>query len=206
MAKEYKTYAQFSNAAYAPDNEKLVPKGYARDTSLSDKDRSVYHNASTKHTVVAFRGTDVRNKGDLLADAAIATGHHALTKRFRDSTNRTRAAVKKYGKENVEVTGHSLGGTQAMHVSSALNLPGHAFNPGASYDQTIKDIRKKPIKGIKKVLGAVIPSLKRKFKSKANVYLVKGDPISGGHMLTNENKVVVKKKARKSAHSLENFL
>lgn len=199
-------YANFSNAAYSPDDVSKIPTGYARDTELSDNDRSVYHNASTKHTVVAFRGTNPKNAKDLAADVAIATGKEGFTKRFNDSNKVTRKAVQKYGKENVELTGHSLGGSQALYVSEKQGLKAHAFNPGAAFDQLVKDVKKKPVAIAKKVLGAIVPKLKKKSKPNASVYLVKGDPISAGHNLTNHTKIIVKKKARKNAHSLENFM
>lgn len=43
-----------------------------------------------------------------------------------------RRANEKYGAANVSLTGHSLGGTKALHAQVAQNNHTVVFNPGAS--------------------------------------------------------------------------
>jgi len=54
-----------------------------------------------------------------------------LSGRFRGAEKAYRNTAKKYGKENVQVTGHSLGGSQAVHVGRKYGVEGTAFEPGS---------------------------------------------------------------------------
>ena len=54
-----------------------------------------------------------------------------LSGRFKGAEKAYRNTAKKYGKENVQVTGHSLGGSQAVHVGMKYGVQGTAFEPGS---------------------------------------------------------------------------
>ena len=61
-----------------------------------------------------------------------------LSRRFTGADKTFRDAQSKYGKGNVEVTGHSLGGSQAMFIGKKYNAKGIAFEPGIGPLDTAK--------------------------------------------------------------------
>lgn len=67
----------------------------------------------------------------------LALGVESLSVRFHQSLKTTNQAITKYGKVNVSVTGHSLGGTQALYANSKTGVKAVAFNPGASIPQAV---------------------------------------------------------------------
>lgn len=127
--------ALLSRAAYEYGSDKfagMVPDGLVVDTQLSDHDATVFYSKQTNRAYVAFRGTNPKDWTDLVADAFIATGREFLHPRFHRAVSRTREVQSKYGADNVRVTGHSLGGTQAMYVNAHTGVPATAYNPGFS--------------------------------------------------------------------------
>ncbi|NIQ79357.1 MAG: hypothetical protein GTN93_14970, partial [Anaerolineae bacterium] len=79
---------------------------------LSNKRNAVYHDPTTRRVVVAFRGTDFSDTYDVWEDVRIATGTFAGAERVQKGKDIAKQAAKKYGVplEDVELTGHSLGG------------------------------------------------------------------------------------------------
>jgi hypothetical protein len=88
----------------------------------------------------------------------------------------------------VSLTGHSLGGTQALHVNRSLDVPTDVYNPGLG-------------------LGDVRDSLKNKsIKNKATIHTTGYDPISMLSPLISKSKTVFKLgKKLMNPHSLKNF-
>jgi hypothetical protein len=131
-------YAKLAQAAYAfrTDGEHKVPAGWAVDKDLSAHDYATFVNQTTGKAVIGFRGTylgkDVKNTvRDLASDAFIALNAVKYSPRFHTSLRVTKKAIAKYGFANVSVTGHSLGGTQAMFINQKTGVEAHVFNPGA---------------------------------------------------------------------------
>lgn len=124
--------ATLSEISYARnDNEKeqnALKLGYTIDRDLSNYNHSVFKKGNK--VVLAFRGTNPTNLDDLAADFNIALGqrsHH----RFSDAEKISREVEKKYGSD-FTVTGHSLGGTLALHVNQMHGKKAKVFNPGSS--------------------------------------------------------------------------
>jgi hypothetical protein len=124
-------YAQLSKKAY--DNDKTL-YGYKTIPEFSTEDRTVYQQDGTGHVVIAFRGTNVSDIRDTSTDLLLAAGATGLSHRFYNAENVTSAVIKKYGRKNVTVTGHSLGGSQALHVSRKFGVNAYVYNPHVSYD------------------------------------------------------------------------
>lgn len=168
--------ADFAQAAYTDD----PPAGYAIDTELSGPDRKVYHRQG--HAVIAFKGTTPTNWRDLSVDAAMGINVESLTNRFKKSLEVTDRAIDKYGKENLFLTGHSLGGSQALHVHRKTGIQGAAYNPFVS-EKTSVELRKN--QWLKKNLS---DSDLQKFKLKRSntiqdnfkIHSIFGDPVSLG--------------------------
>ena len=115
-------------AAAAYQKNRLVDDHiYLKD--LSNVDRAVYQHKKTKKVTIAFRGTDPTNWRDLTTDALMTTGWGSWGTRFKNARKITEEVIRRYGKENVVVTGHSLGGAQALHVSQRYGVKAEVFNP-----------------------------------------------------------------------------
>ena len=163
------------------------------DQDLSDKDRFTFYHPATKKAVVSFRGTNVTNIGDLAADVAIAKGQQNHAIRFKNSKKLTEKAIQKYGKENVSLTGHSLGGSQAIMVAQQLGLTAHAYNPGV---------------GPKTALTQAISKLfSKNTKGSVNIYHTgMKDPISALSPALRGNVRRIAPRFSKNPHSVDNFI
>lgn len=81
--------------------------------------------------ILAYRGTRPTNLDDLNTDAAIFSGQHRTDNphpRFIEAQNHYDFVTEKYGE--VDVTGHSLGGTLADYIGRSNNARAVVFNPG----------------------------------------------------------------------------
>lgn len=143
----YHEHALLSAAAYNPTKYEKQYKGlgYDIDQGLSQKSRTVFYNKSTQKAVIAYKGTDPSHLSDLIADGQIANGMAPyLSGRFRGAEKVYRQARRKYGASNVEVTGHSLGGSQAVHIGRKYGAKGIAFEPGVgihdAYSRATSDL------------------------------------------------------------------
>lgn len=121
----YENYQRLAMASYHPKHAN-VP-GYTILNEYSGPDRTVYQNNQTGKVVVAYRGTNPKNWRDLTTDAAMALNLH--THRFTNSDNITKKVIERYGKGNVSLTGHSLGGSQALYFSDKYGVHSEAYNP-----------------------------------------------------------------------------
>jgi hypothetical protein len=158
------------------DERGISKRGYEVDKELSGKDWTVYHNPKTKKTSIKYRGTDVTNWRDLSTDALIAMGLQGVGSRFRRAEKVYDRTVSKYGgkKEDVNVYGHSLGGTLALHVNQTRGAKANAYNPGSG-----------PLEPIKNLYNAGAAALgnkkaKRRIRNQRKAYIERnvGDPLS----------------------------
>lgn len=134
--------AKLSALAYEKDPAKLRRAarklGFDVDDELSTANHTVFKNRKTGSVTISYRGTDPSNVDDLLADKDIALGKRDH-QRFKDALHVAKQTQKKYGADKVDVTGHSLGGTQALHVYETLVVNARVYNPGAApKNQTFK--------------------------------------------------------------------
>ena len=143
----YHEHAVLSAAAYNPAKYKKQYEGlgYSIDSSLSQKSRTVFYNKERHKAVIAYKGTDPKHMSDLIADGQIVNGMAPyLSGRFRGAEKVYRQTRRKYGKANVEVTGHSLGGSQALHIGRKYGAKGTAFEPGVglhdAYSRAVSDL------------------------------------------------------------------
>lgn len=74
---------------------------------------------------------------DISTDAAMALGlEKSALNRFRNAEKVTKQLVDAYGKNNVVAVGHSLGGSQSLHVSNKFGIEAHAIKPHITYNET----------------------------------------------------------------------
>jgi len=133
LTDEDKLLARLSNQAYehAKGNKLETIGNYSLLDAASTDNYVVYRNNHTNHTVLSFRGTDPSLSGDLVADAHIAMGTQKLSKRFKASEDAYKRLRQQVGNGEITLTGHSLGGALANHVSKAFGQHATTFNPGA---------------------------------------------------------------------------
>lgn len=131
-------HANLSELAYKPadvQDREAQRLGYRVDRSLSNPNATTFTN-DRGEAIVSYRGTNPTNLDDLAADLHIVTGSRKH-KRFDEAEDLARRVKAKYGDKKVQATGHSLGGTRALHVNKKLGLNAHVFNPGAGIGDTV---------------------------------------------------------------------
>lgn len=130
---EEDTHAVLSNLAYVENQEErqnlATEFGWTVDPELSDINATLFYNHQLEKAILAFRGTNIKNRDDLAIDSDIAFGKRDHT-RFNEAVQRTEKAAGKY--KDLNLTGHSLGGTLALHAYEKLGTPTRVYNPGAS--------------------------------------------------------------------------
>lgn len=151
-----KTANEFAMKSYETDFDNKHVEGYNIVADLTTDDRTVWE--KNGKAIIAFRGTDptgfrdemegfmpttkkelIQNAlkngwysrafRDTTTDILLALDLQDYSHRFWNAEKVTKKAIERYGKDNVQVVGHSLGGTQAMHVSRKFDVRGVAFNP-----------------------------------------------------------------------------
>lgn len=163
------------------------------DQEFSDKNRTTYYHPHSKKAVVSFRGTKLNNIFDLATDVAIAKGSENNTGRFIDSLRLTKSVVKKYGKDNVTLTGHSLGGTQAIKIGQKTGLQSYAYNPGVGPKTGV-------LQGLKKLLTGKKSNNVQIFHTGTKDFISALAPLMDGNVRR------VAPKFRNNAHGIDNFI
>ena len=150
-AEKYKKFSSLAYKKHAGNIEAgLKNTGYFLDNELSDREHKVFFNPAAKKAVVAYRGTDMKDKdriwSDLKSDFNIMLGREKVDKRFQNANKQFEEAMHKYKKKGytLDTTGHSLGGALATHVNRSNphevreNL---SFSRGAGF---LEPFRKRP--------------------------------------------------------------
>lgn len=204
IKKTYKNHLKKINATgrgkwkNVKDDETLFSQGYEIDKELSGNDWKTYYNPSTGKSTIRYRETDPKNWRDLTTDALIGVGLQGLGSRFKRAEKVYDKASKKYGgKQNVDVIGHSLGGSMALHVNQTRGAKATAFNPGAG-----------PLEPVKRIGNQILAKLgnkkaKRRIRNqKKNAEIIRnvGDPISFFSMFGGEQKKHIKLPSDVNAH------
>lgn len=139
-------FALLSKKSYGNSIKEREVEGFDILPEHTSPDRTVYRHRATGKTIIAFRGTDahdwsggIHSKGfrDLTTDAILAAGEQERSHRFQNSENATARLVKQYGRSNVIATGHSLGGSQALHVSNKFGIHAEVYNPHVDWESSV---------------------------------------------------------------------
>jgi predicted esterase YcpF (UPF0227 family) len=162
---EQHKYARLSKGSYRTyrgENKELdeMLKGFTEtenfvvDTQLTNANATIFHNVKTGETVIAInRGIDpgslnineiektkLPNFSDRKTDGAILIGQEAKTARFLEAEKTFQKTVNKYGKESINLTGHSLGSGQSLYIGEKFDVPSCNFNGTVSVNQALEDI------------------------------------------------------------------
>lgn len=154
--------------------DRLKQEGYSLDTELSNDRAKVYTNG--KQTLLAYRGTVPTDREDLSADKSILLNKYQDHSSFKDAEKLYERTRDKYKDNDIHLSGHSLGGTKAIHVSKKYGVKNSTvFNPGTG--------------------------IARMDTPNTKVYNVKGDPISGR---VDKSDVLIDRNAG-NPHTLSNY-
>ena len=132
-------YAIMNKAAYS-SNPRSILQEYGKGNFKilrEDPDFLVIKDDLTGKINFVVKGTDVSNtKGkrleDLKEDLHIVLNKPETMKRLKEMRTVAKSLIKTYGKENIIITGHSLGGYITADISNGLGVKGVAFNIGSS--------------------------------------------------------------------------
>lgn len=167
------TKALLSKAAYNKNPEEFVrEKGlkYVVDKELSGKDWTTFVDPHGKATI-AYRGTNPKNWRDVTTDVLVGLGLERFGSRFKRAKNVASKAKKKYA--NVDLTGHSLGGSLALFAATKEKIAANVFNPGmakpwyTNKQSTIYGTIGDPISNISTINPLVAPLLKSRIRVEA---------------------------------------
>lgn len=141
MPQEDMEYSIASQLAYQyyDNNNDAEQIQQALDTYLADYTFDPEYSTDNASTfirpdgtaIIAYRGTRPTNFDDLNTDASILAGQHRTDTphpRFVEAVNHYNLVKNKY--TNVDLTGHSLGGTLADYVGRMHDERAVVFNPG----------------------------------------------------------------------------
>lgn len=192
LTQEERYMALVSSLSYKTGQErsdvmKLLP-GFSIVDDLSDENSVVVETTDKKTSVIGYRGTKPTNVGDLVADYHIAFGKMKESNRFKEAEMKYTKVKEIY--PEVKVTGHSLGGAQAIHVAKMFGVQCWAWNPGQGVsEEYLNDNR-------------IYPNIR--------TYHIIGDPISETAGLENPKMVYrfpkVSSKNPLANHALTNFV
>lgn len=110
-----------------PENRKQSSNGWTYKETYSNPKSGFYSEVYTKgdKAILVMRGTERQSgKKELLKDAGndIQMGLEYLPFQMKDAEEAYLSTVNKYGKENVILTGHSLGGSEAQILGAKYGV------------------------------------------------------------------------------------
>ena len=109
-----------SKRVYA-NNKHLDTNGWEFKKTIANKNNAFYSEVYTKNNkaILVIRGTEITTRDDF---SAINMGLGYLPWQMKDAENAYIQTVRKYGKENVILTGHSLGGSEAQILGAKYGV------------------------------------------------------------------------------------
>ena len=158
--------------------------GYQIDRGMSDGEHIVLRNDTERKAIVAFRGTDAGTLADLDADVSLALhgSDYSGIPRFDRALSRFEQARRELDGYDLSVTGHSLGGSQAMWV--ARNNPGvkaKVFNPGIT-GPTGKQVLKSEFRNVTGNLLGKRDKYEGSEYNNIDIIRMDGDIVSSGYV------------------------
>lgn len=141
LTPEEKLMAWVSKLAYKKIQNRremiLSRPEYFIDETLSGDNSVVVVPTEEDHAIIGFRGTNPTRLDDIIAGIHVLADTLDKSVRFKDALATYRQVSQKYGL--VKVTGHSLGGTQAIYIARKFPVDCWAWNPGQGISKRYLD-------------------------------------------------------------------
>jgi hypothetical protein len=137
-----KKVAKIIESGYKPDNKvatKVAGKRFKIIKKLSNDKHKVYTDKKgiIKDPIVTFPGTRVSN--DYMSDLFLAVGAEKYNNRFKNSKKFIEKVKKDTGSKNLNIVGHSLGGSLAQYAGTKKdNII--TVNKGAGFSEFNRNI------------------------------------------------------------------
>lgn len=192
--KTAQRYAIFSEASYYkdPNDVRKILDKYGKQAwdivPITTQDATTFRNKNTGEVVVGIRGTDIKNIEDLFTDLALIGGVSRFTPRAGQITKIVKYAIDTYGKENVSLSGHSLGSELARQAANKFGVKAYLYNRASS----VFDVFNKENKDIQDYSTNI-------GKTRDVISML-------GTMQGKHSHSEFEKQAGKDAHTLQNFL
>jgi len=161
--------AKLSDAVYylndAAKFNASMPTGWVMLDSRSSEvgyNGAVFQNQATGETVLVSKGTDL-HIGDLASDAQMIA--RSLPSEYASAKEFYTEATAKYG-NNIDVAGHSLGGSISQLLAVDTGATAYTFNPYGTANIINGNAELKS-------------KLEQNGASNVNNYMINGDPVSG---------------------------
>jgi hypothetical protein len=171
-----RTLATISNVAYDTNRPEIID-GYKYDSSLSNQLVAVYKN--DQNIILGFRGTSKFQ--DLKTDLEIVKGS-SNDIQFREAESIYQKVKNLYPNLNIIATGHSKGGSLALHLNRLHNIRAEVFNPGVGFISSNPN------------------------SNNATLHVIKGDPISSLSGVKNIGKLNIYKSIYEDNHIKDHLI
>lgn len=154
----------------------------------------IYLNHKQKICIIGYRGTDAKEKSDLLSDAQIILGVNAIDPRVGGSLQLFDQIRKTHQDYQKRICGHSLGGTLCYIVAKHRKVD-HCctFNPGSAPNKIF-------------ILMLRDTLLKKERTQKVHTYKILGDPVSLCSYVGKTTSFFIPKRNPLKLHAMKNFL
>lgn len=153
----------------------------------------IYLNHKEKICIIAYRGTDFKNKSDLISDAQIILGVNAIDPRVTGSLELFDQVRKSHDTYQKRICGHSLGGTLCYIVAKHREVDYCCtFNPGSAPNKIF-------------ILMLKDTLLKSERTSKIHTYKILWDPVSLCSYVGETVSFFVPSLSVMRLHSMDNF-
>jgi hypothetical protein len=186
-------YAIMSDAVYGDAAAVKLLNGLGWRSGAQTESKKYQAFGKDGKIVIAFRGT--QDPTDVWNDANIAIGTEKTLPDFRRARKITQKAIDKYGKDNVTLTGHSMGGTTALYANSITGVPTVTFAPGIGLGMVVDAAKERAKKSI----------FNTPIKENNQIYATKTDIVSHLAKHTNAHLTYLPASAG-NAHTIKNFM
>jgi len=140
MSDKQYNFALLNKAIYDPNPQSVLDKverGRKYTILEESVNEMVVKNNKNGKIILVMKGTDISNlkgmkQADLIQDIGILLNNKDMVTRTKEMENKTEDLIRKYGINNVIITGHSLSGYIASEISGDLGVKAIAFNIGSS--------------------------------------------------------------------------
>lgn len=154
----------------------------------------IYLNHKKKICIIWYRGTDTKEKADLLSDAQIILGVNAIDPRVSGSLHLFDQVRKSHENYQKWICGHSLGGTLCYIVAKHRKVDYCCtFNPWSAPNKIF-------------ILMLTDTLLKKERTQKIHTYKILGDPISLCSYVGKTVSFFVAKRNPLKLHAMKNFV